>query len=296
MAIALTREIGSRAAAEESLAAVRAFVFEVCHPSPQWDPDAQLERAFHDHFESFGGQKRAWLTLSAGRRLGIADADAVALAASVELLHNASLVQDDMQDQSLTRRGRTAVWGRYGEPSAIGLTNLLLASAFAAVARIRHPDVLPTLIEKLYAAVAETAEGQVADLARPSDLAAVVASARRKSGPFFALALELPLVTAGYLDDVALAHGAACDFGLGYQIFDDLADVETDRAAETGSSLVLAFEREFSPTEARSRVVALAWEALGSAIERARRLPRDCGMELAEQAEDLSERLALHRG
>jgi len=296
VAIALLRENDPRAAAEQSLAAVRAFLFKACHPSPQWDPDAHLERAFHYHFESPGGQKRARLALNSAQRLGVADADAVALAASVELLHNASLVQDDLQDQSPRRRGRPAVWVRYGEPAAVGLTNRLLASAFAALARIRQPEVLPNLIEKLHAAVAETAEGQTADLARPDELDAVLASARRKSGPLFALALELPLLTAGYLADVALAHEAACDFGLGYQIFDDLDDVETDRVAAVGSSLVLAFEREFSPTEARSRAAALAREAFARVIESARRLPRDCGGALVDQAEDLSERLAPRRG
>jgi geranylgeranyl diphosphate synthase type II len=296
VAIALTRDNPSSTSTELSLVEVQDFLREACHLSPCGDSDGLLERALQYHFESAGGQKRALIALSAGRSLGLEDADAVTLAASVELVHNASLLQDDLQDQSATRRGRPAVWVRFGEPAAIGLTNRLLAAAFAALAKIRHPEFLPDLIEKLHVAVAETAEGQTADLAGRGNLDAVLASARRKSGPFFALALEMPLITAGFVEEVTIAHEAACDFGLGYQIFDDLKDVEADREAGIGLSLVLAFERESSLAEARSRAAAVARQAFESSIDLARRLPRDCGGALVDQAEDLSERLAPHRG
>ena len=58
---------------------------------------------------------------------------AVPAAAAVELLHNFSLVHDDIQDNSPTRRGRPAVWKLWGRPQGINVGDLLFVLSFAAL-------------------------------------------------------------------------------------------------------------------------------------------------------------------
>jgi geranylgeranyl diphosphate synthase type I len=67
---------------------------------------------------------------------------AVPGAAALEIAHNFSLVHDDIQDNSPTRRGRPALWKKYGSPMAINAGDALLAIANAAILDLRNsfPD------------------------------------------------------------------------------------------------------------------------------------------------------------
>ncbi|NBY23798.1 MAG: polyprenyl synthetase, partial [Gammaproteobacteria bacterium] len=71
------------------------------------------------HLRSGGGRSRALLSHHIGESLGLATKDAMALGAAVELLHNASLVHDDIHDKSVTRRGRPNIRAIYGDDLAI---------------------------------------------------------------------------------------------------------------------------------------------------------------------------------
>ena len=80
------------------------------------DPGARMVR---EHLDTGGKRLRARLAIAACQALGGRAEDAIDWAAAVELLHNASLVHDDIQDGDRTRRGKPALWARYGPAQAI---------------------------------------------------------------------------------------------------------------------------------------------------------------------------------
>jgi len=172
-------------------------------------PEHPVDAAFKHHFEAPGGRARAELTCRCATLLGIEEADGRWLAAAVECLHNASLVQDDLQDHSKDRRGQASVMAKYGSDVALGLTNRLITAAFSCVTEVSDVAALPALIGRMHQAVGETVGGQTAELAGGSEklsFARRLEIARQKSGPLFALALELPLILAKKSSNLETAH------------------------------------------------------------------------------------------
>jgi len=218
----------------------------------------------------------------------------VALATAVELLHNASLIQDDLQDRAPTRRGEPTVWSKYGADCAIGLTDLTISAAFRSLADVSNPRLIPGLIDRVHRAIATTLRGQTDDLnGQTTDLENAIALARRKSGPLFGLALGLPLYFAGQTEALATANDAAEDFGVGYQIYDDIVDLDDDRTSDSCSNMVIALERKLPATEARLQARRLADQYLGSSAIAALSLPTNSGQGLADLAAEVRQRFNL---
>lgn len=256
---------------------------------------SSITRAFCHHFTALGGMSRARLAIATSASLDLSEADGECLAAAIELLHNASLVQDDYQDQSLSRRGRTAVWLEFGGGVALGLTDRLITAASVCLSHTSNSRQFAALISHVHAAVAETIDGQTADLSPKSQASAleksILLAAARKSGPLFALALELPLIVADCGQYLDTAHNAAVRFGLGYQICDDLQDIEQDRPSANHTNLIIALEAGMGTAAARERGISLAAECFADSIELANRLPVDSGAALRGLAELASAQL-----
>jgi len=250
------------------------------------------QTALNGHLRAGGQRTRAHISLSCSNALGLSQSDSIALAASVELLHNASLVQDDLQDRATTRRGAATVWTEHGADCAIGLTDLMIAAAFRALGEISQPAAIPGLIENLYRAISITLRGQTDDLSgKPASLEGALSIARRKSGPLFALSLELPLYLSGRHEFLGQAFEAAEAFGLGYQIYDDIVDLDEDCAAKTHGNTVLALEISLPPEESRNSARLLAEQYLERSSSMARELPSDSGRALVDLASRIGERL-----
>jgi geranylgeranyl pyrophosphate synthase len=254
------------------------------------DPGHPVHAAFVYHFTSKGGGTRAQLTCSTARLLGQSMEDGCCMAAAVECLHNASLVQDDMQDRSFMRRGQRSVASVFGDHIALGLTDRLITTAFACLAPISKPRKLPALIRRMNQAVAKTVDGQASELSWNSDevpFEARVVAATQKSGPLFALSLELPLILADQEEWVELAHRAACQFGLGYQILDDINDKSADAKARAPGNLVLAMEADHSLQAGEGDAAGLAQQNLVAASTQAEELPHGAGLPLIGMVEKL---------
>jgi 4-hydroxy-3-methylbut-2-enyl diphosphate reductase len=92
----------------------------------------------------------------------------VPFAAAVELVHNWSLVHDDIEDGDRTRRGRPALWTICGEAHAINVGDCIFALAFRCLDRLRRygvpDDRVATLVAELARAAAELTVGQMRDL------------------------------------------------------------------------------------------------------------------------------------
>ena len=283
-----------RAADFESTENVLALVSDAFFGDEPVQPTFPIHAAFLHHFENPGGGARAQLTRRCATLLGISEDDGAWLAAAVECLHNASLVQDDLQDKSQSRRGRESVVEKFGIHIALGLTDRLITTAFACLARVSIVSALPGLIRQIHHAVAETVDGQTSELSQEigeSSLDSRLAAAKKKSGPLFALAIELPLILSNQQNHLETAHHGACLFGLGYQILDDLTDQAADAESSSMGNLVLAMKSEIAGEPAQAVAARLARRLLGDAIVQAESLPLGAGRPLIELAEALFPKL-----
>ena len=257
-------------------------------------PGTVFALALEGHLAAGGQRARSRVSLTSSQRLGLAESDAVALAATVELLHNASLIQDDLQDRAQVRRGSATVWSKYGPDCAIGLTDLAISAAFRSLADVSEPRRIPGLIDWVHRAITTTLRGQTEDLSgRITDLDGAIALARRKSGPLFGLALGLPLYFADQQEALGTASEAAESFGVGYQIYDDLVDLDEDRACHSCSNLVIALEKTLPAEAARAETRRLAEHYLGAATAAAISLPECSGQGLVDRSEEVGHRLNL---
>ncbi len=254
-----------------------------------------LISALEYHLFSGGGRTRAKLSLHTSTELNIPYKDAACLATAVELLHNASLIQDDFQDEDNIRRNRHAVWAAYGLNTAVGLVDLMIASAFKVVTEIDDVSRLPALVSKLQAAISRTLHGQTLDLQSSFDdtpnIETTLMIARNKSGPLFALGLELPLLYAGLESHCDTAFDAACAFGTGYQVIDDLTDVSQDKRTPHANSTMIALEARHGEEQAAIEAMLLADFHLRRAIELSLELPHNAGWFLQQRGAQLLELL-----
>ncbi len=90
---------------------------------------------------------RPALALLSAQACGGADEQRMWLAGTVELIHIASLIHDDVIDASDLRRGISTVNVLWGNQVAVLLGDYLFATAFDLVSRIRHPEVAPTIAQ-----------------------------------------------------------------------------------------------------------------------------------------------------
>ena len=252
-------------------------------------PGSPLYDAIRYQYRTPGSEARAALCLSASLALGLTAESAARLAASVETLHNASLIQDDLQDRDALRRGKTAIWKQFGPDIAINATDLLIAAAFELVASAASGSA-NRLVSTMSRAIARTLQGQTKDLDAYGDMNVdqAIAVAKEKSGPLFSLSLELPLVLSGHFYFLSTAREAGASFGIGYQIFDDIHDCARDRESGSLSNLALLFgssdDSELSSLESAED---LAYHYLQEAASGAAALPDGCGALLADKCAEL---------
>ena len=125
---------------------------------------SSLAEAASYHFKNPGKTFRAQLALSSGIALGLNERDNLHWAAACELLHNASLIHDDISDASTHRRGQESINQHFGSDMALCLGDWIVAKAFELAAR--NSRVGGALVVLLAQAMQETCSGQSADLSQ----------------------------------------------------------------------------------------------------------------------------------
>ena len=203
------------------------------------DPGARMVQ---EHLRTGGKRLRARLALAACEALGGQGEDAVDWAAAVELLHNASLIHDDIQDGDRTRRGQPALWTKYGAAQAINTGDLLLMLPFRALGC--YPVEAQAALTQILAEYAEsTVRGQIRELAlsaSPSrgwgDYFDAVAG---KTGTLFALPVRGAAELAGLMPAQASELASVLSsIGVLYQLQDDLLDLyDAKGRGERGSDI-----------------------------------------------------------
>jgi geranylgeranyl diphosphate synthase type I len=195
-------------------------------------PLAEIAR---QHLASGGKQFRARLVLGAAAALDLPASEAVPFAAACELLHNASLVHDDLQDGDTVRRGRPAVWAEHGMAQAVNAGDLLLMLPTLALdGEAYAPELRWALARSLARRAARTACGQALELEMARSTrwawADYVQAAAGKTGQLFALPIEGAALIAGFDAGLAEALGdAAVPLGVLFQIRDDILDLYGDK-------------------------------------------------------------------
>lgn len=154
-------------------------------------------------------------------------------AAAIEILHNYSLVHDDIEDNDELRRGRRTVWAVYGVPQALNAGDALCAISFLALTNCvaRHADArVLQMVRALHEAHATMCDGQSMDLAYERapqvDLQAYNRMIGAKTAALFGASSQLGALCAPCDDDAVLRYrelGRA--FGMAFQIRDDVLGI-----------------------------------------------------------------------
>jgi len=229
---------------------------------------------------SSGGKRiRAYLSLSCSQLLGLDYEYAVTCAAISELLHNASLVHDDIQDRSDTRRDLLSIWKKYGSDIAICSGDLLISAAFAAVAMApsRHSF---QIIKHLHSCISETICGQSADLSTrynkrvtQGDYLEIVS---QKTAPLLSLPIELAFIYAGESKFLSSIRSCIAAYSIAYQVYDDIKDADID-GNEGNLNIVNIYSRELSSVSALEQAARLAEESLVKFNILTEHIPFGCG-------------------
>ncbi|MEU1403435.1 family 2 encapsulin nanocompartment cargo protein polyprenyl transferase [Streptomyces sp. NPDC005728] len=179
---------------------------------------------------------RPALVLAAAAALGgpRARSAAVRAAAAVELVHNFTLLHDDVMDRDTSRRHRPTAWTVFGDADAILAGDALQALALRLLAEDPHPASRPAAA-RLADCVVELCAGQHTDTAmerRAPDevtLDEVLAMAEAKTGALLGCACALGALYAGAgEEDVAALDGFGRQAGLAFQLIDDVIGIWGD--------------------------------------------------------------------
>ncbi|MFQ6547535.1 polyprenyl synthetase family protein [Aestuariibius sp. 2305UL40-4] len=178
------------------------------------------------HLVEAGGKRlRPMLTLASANMCGYDGPYHVHLAATVEFIHTATLLHDDVVDESEQRRGRPTANLLWDNQSSVLVGDYLFARAFQLMVETGSLRVLDILSN----AAATIAEGEVLQLSAARDLATdegiYLKIVRGKTAALFSAAMEVGGVIAGQPDDLVQAlydYGDA--LGIAFQIMDDLLD------------------------------------------------------------------------
>ncbi|ELU02599.1 hypothetical protein CAPTEDRAFT_108624, partial [Capitella teleta] len=215
------------------------------------------------HLISSGGKRlRPLLTLAAARLAGYEGDQHVTMAASIEFMHTATLLHDDVVDESGLRRGNLTARLLWGNQAAVLVGDYLLGQAFRMMVSVGEIEALRCLSD----AAAAIAEGEVMQLSHKNYLACTEDSyfqvIEAKTAKLFIAACEVGAIMAGLEPELKLRLAAfGRHLGLAFQISDDLLDYTPEsgigklvgddfREGKITLPVILAYEK--GDAEARS--------------------------------------------
>lgn len=190
-----------------------------------------IDEASEHIFNGGGKRVRPALLLLSSRMLGNEGTEDITYAAVVELIHTATLVHDDIIDDSKLRRGRTTVHNIWDNSQAVLLGDWLYTTSMKMALSHDRLDV----VRQLCNATLRMTEGELLVLQR---LGALDMSRdeyfdiiERKTAYLFASACSIPAIASGNKADLAALETYGRSLGLCFQLVDDLLDFTETEAA-----------------------------------------------------------------
>ncbi len=160
---------------------------------------------------------------------------AAALAAAVELLHNATLIHDDYVDESTHRRGRPTVAAAEGPERAIAVGDYYFAKATRLIAEIGNRDVTSTIAEALEAICASQIDDVALRGGYPGDHDSYLRVVRGKTAALFAAACAAGALLSEASPEIVEAVRRYGDLlGVAFQMADDMVDFSPSSGKPVG--------------------------------------------------------------
>ncbi|HEX3930868.1 MAG TPA: polyprenyl synthetase family protein [Nocardioides sp.] len=202
------------------------------------DDDTRLVASYHLGWNDSDGRPvdgnggkgvRPGLLMLVGESLGGAPADLLPGAVAVELVHNFSLIHDDLMDRDTERRHRRTVWSIWGDATAVLVGDALLSLAHEILAESGSPHAAAAE-RSLSLATRELIRGQVLDVAfeRRDDvtLTQCIDMAAGKTGSLLSVSTELGALLSGAPAEVSAAFAEfGAEVGIAFQLVDDLLGI-----------------------------------------------------------------------
>ncbi|WP_182418946.1 polyprenyl synthetase family protein [Bartonella sp. HY038] len=188
--------------------------------------DVEMIPEVANHLISSGGKRlRPMITLASARMFGYEGNHHVALATAVEFMHTATLLHDDVVDESDLRRGKSTARMIWGNQASVLVGDFLLGQAFKMMVDVGSLPALDVLAQ----AAAVIAEGEVMQLAAAKHIGTTeneyLAVINAKTAALFSAAAEVGPIIAGQDDNcrrVLASYGT--NLGLAFQLIDDALD------------------------------------------------------------------------
>jgi len=214
-----------RALVKDDMSRVNALIVE------QSQSDIPLISELASHLIAAGGKRlRPCLTIAAAQLCGYQGDRHVRLAASVEFIHTATLLHDDVVDDSHLRRGEATANALWGNKSSVLVGDFLFSRAFQLMVADGSLEVLKVLSD----ASAIISTGEVHQLTVSHDLAITQETYERviaaKTAALFAAACEIGPIVSGNLHWRCTLRGYGHALGMAFQLADDALDYMADEA------------------------------------------------------------------
>lgn len=203
-----------------------------------------LNREFEPEEATRGKRLRPLMCLLSCEAVGGDWRRALPASSAIEILHNFTLLHDDIEDQSVTRRHRATAWSLWGIPQAVNTGDAMWAVARLAPFRLTKlghtPEVALRVVERLDRACLQLCEGQYLDLQFEGRQGVALGDYERmirgKTAALLSASLAIGATLGGARDEVVECYSSfGCELGLAFQITDDILGIWGDPSV-TGKS------------------------------------------------------------
>lgn len=226
-------------------------------------------------------------------------------AAAIEVLHNYSLVHDDIEDRDELRHGRPTLWSQFGLAPALNAGDAMCAISFLTLARaqrIHTAERTLAMIVALHRAHRVMCDGQAADLAFERQtsvgLAEYEAMIAGKTAALFGAACELGAYCGQADADVAAGYRELGEaFGMAFQIQDDAMGIwgTADATGKTVAHDLVSRKWTFPVVWALGRPTGAARSAVAAAYADGGEITPDRAVGLADVLEEMGARKAVRQ-
>ena len=188
------------------------------------DVDPSLSGAASYHFKTPGKMLRAKMAMGSASSTNISFTAALHWATSIEILHNASLIHDDICDGDKQRRGQPSVWMKFGRNTALTLGDWLIALSFELAAEAAEISNTPRLVSILAKHMATTTAGEAMEFQWNGTQTwdAYLRIAADKTAPLLTAPIQGVTVMAGDNNSETAISNYFRDLGKAYQISNDI--------------------------------------------------------------------------